>query len=240
MGMFFSTAIQSATQEQTAVYPDGSQWVKDNQRGWIMVTPPKDGKPTLPPPDKLNATKNAAVISGITTKATNAAALANAQKRVDSGAVLPGEKKPNNASKNASKNATNAVKSANAAATNASSAAVNASKAANVNKSTNAPVVTPAVAASNNAAVAAANATKAANNVSKAVATNAPAPVVNAAANAANSAAKAANSAAVKANNAALKANNSSANSATVKANNASANSMPQAGGKKKRRTMRR
>lgn len=186
--MFFSTAIQSATQEQTVVYPDGSAWVKDNVRGWIMLFPPTSGAAPLPPPDKLNTTKDAAVISGITSKTTNTAALANAQKRADSGAPV------------VAKNAVAAVNSANKAAVNATKASANASKAA---LNTSAAANKSIVAASNSAAVAATNATKAANNVASAVAKNAPAPVVNAAATNATAAAAAANTAAANANAAA-------------------------------------
>jgi len=183
--MFFSTAIQSATQEQTVVYPDGSHWVKDNVRGWIMLLPPTSGAAPLPPPDKLDTTKDAAVISGITSKTTNTAALANAQKRVDSVAPVA-----------ASKNATAAVNSANKAALNATKASTNASKAA-LNSTTGANKAI--VAASNSAAAAATNATKAANREVSAVAKTAPAPVVNAAAAAATNAAKTANAAAANA-----------------------------------------
>ena len=192
MGMFFSTAIQSATQEQTVVYPDGSAWVKDNVRGWIMLFPPTSGAAPLPPPDKLNTTKDAAVISGITSKTTNTAALANAQKRADSGAPV------------VAKNAVAAVNSANKAAVNATKASANASKAA---LNTSAAANKSIVVASNSAAVAATNATKAANNVAIAVAKNAPAPVVNTAAANATAAAAAANTAAANANAAAASPN---------------------------------
>jgi len=194
MGMFFSSAVASADQTSTAIYPDGSQWVKDNTRGWIMLVPPKAGRnAALPAPDKLNTTKHADVISGISTKDTDPVVLKNAQNAFDA-------KKPNGPVANANRAAKNATTAATLAAANAYNAANNASPAANANVSPNASA---AVTASNESAVAAANATKAANAVTEAIAANTSLDEIRAATANANAAAAAANAAAANANKAA-------------------------------------